>query len=104
MIRTVSASSVYDTTSTWPYAETPMIKNRRSDVEWSASANVVESASSNTVAASRKFDVMILEIGRRLRGIPRENHEASIASSIGNSPTLKRAFALAWGMDLDRDV
>jgi len=33
MIRTVSASSVYDTTNTCPYAETPMIKNRRSDVE-----------------------------------------------------------------------
>ena len=50
------------------------------------------------------IDVMILEIGRRLRRIPRENHEASIASSIGNSPTLKRAGALAGGMDLDRDI
>jgi len=33
MIRTVSVCSVYDTTNTWPYAETPTIKNRRSDVE-----------------------------------------------------------------------
>jgi hypothetical protein len=45
---------------------------------------------------------MILEIGRRFRWIPRENHEASIASSIGNPPTLRRAGALPDGGTLPR--
>jgi hypothetical protein len=44
-----------------------------------------------------KIDAMILEIGHRFRWIPRENHKASIASSIRNPPTLKRAWALAGG-------
>lgn len=44
-----------------------------------------------------KIDLMILEIGRRLRGIPRENHEASIASSIGTSLDPDTAGALAPG-------
>jgi hypothetical protein len=43
MIRMVSLSSVCATTSSRPGADIPIIKNLRSDVEWSRSGKVVES-------------------------------------------------------------
>jgi len=54
IIRIVSSSSVCATTNSRRWADIPMVRNRRSDFEWSPSGNVVESGSSKTVPASRK--------------------------------------------------
>ena len=45
-----------------------------------------------------EIDVMVLEIGRRFRRVPCNNHEASIASSIGN-PLSRDAPGVAERMD-----
>lgn len=44
------------------------MRNRRSPVEWSASGNVVESGSSNTVAASRKSTSCLLRFSFAFAG------------------------------------
>lgn len=51
-----------------------------------------------------KIDVMILEIGRRLRRIPRENHEAkySVIDREFSDPETRQGAGR--GMDLDRDI
>ena len=76
MIRTVSACSVYATTNTRPCTDAPMVKNR---------------------GGFAKINVMFLEIGRSLRGIPGKHHEASIAPSSVNVPERRTALPGAEG-------
>ena len=66
--RTVAPTSVYATTKIRPRADRPMITNRCSPQEWSASGNATDPRSSKTVAASRKSTRCFLRFLAAFRG------------------------------------
>src|SRR5207249_8072798 len=68
MTRTVSFRSVWATTRTCPRVDAPIVRKRASASECASSANVVDSGSSRTVAASWKLTRCLLRFAAAFAG------------------------------------
>lgn len=68
MTRTVSFRSVWATTRTCPRVDAPIVRKRASASECTSSANVVDSGSSRTVAASWKLTRCLLRFAAAFAG------------------------------------